>query len=152
MAEKPSYYRITERLLYDYKTYESAIRNLEEELEILEPSLPAMKLDKVQVVTSKTVGSVTEDCAIKRAEGREGREGRGYDELRHMLLDKKRKQRAISQTRRQLTDQENTLIWMRYDLGKPHRMICEAMHMSRSSYFDFKGRLVAKVAKYLGLL
>jgi len=46
------------------------------------------------------------------------------------------------------TDEENTLVWMRYDLEKLHQEIWEALHMSRANYFRFKDEVIGKIARY----
>ncbi len=147
MTRKPSYYRKMEMLLYDYKTYDSAIRNLEAELEEILPkvSTSVVKLGEAGS-TASPFYSQTEDWAIKRIESPRAKR------ILKLLAEKKRWRQGIKEVRQQLTDEENTLVWMRYDLEKPHQEIWEAMHMSRSTYFEFKNKLIKKIARYLGLL
>ena len=143
---RPSYYRKTERMLYDYKTLDLAIRMLEAELESIMPqvSTSVVKLGDGSTVAPFT--SQTEDWAIKRLESSRAKR------ISKLLTEKKRWQKGIKETREQLTGEENTLIWMRYDLEKQHQEIWEVMHMSRSTYFEFKNKTIEKIARYLGLL
>jgi len=147
VTRKPSYYRKTERLLYDYKTYDSAIRNLEAELEEILPkvSTSVVKLGEAGS-TASPFYSQTEDWAIKRIESPRAKR------IRRLLSEKKRLSKAIKEVREQLTDEENTLVRMRYDLEEPHLEIWESLHMSRSNYFEFKNKLIEKISRYLGLL
>jgi hypothetical protein len=143
---KLSYYRKTERLLYDYKTYGSAIRNLEAELEEILPNASTSIVRLGEGVAASPFRSQTEDWAIKRIESPRAKR------ILKLLAEKKRWRQGIKEVRQQLTDEENTLVWMRYDLEKPHQEIWEAMHMSRSTYFEFKNKLIKKISRYLGLL
>ncbi len=146
MTRKPSYYRKTERLLYDYKTYGSAIRNLEAELEEILPKVSTSVVKLGEGTAASPFRSQTEDWAIKRIESPRAKR------ILRLLAEKKRWRQGIKEVRQQLTDEENTLVWMRYDLEKPHQEIWEALHMSRSTYFEFKNKLIKKIARYLGLL
>lgn len=140
------YYRKIERLLYDYKTYDSAIRNLEAELESIMPQISTSLLKMGDGSTATPFCSQTEDWAIKRIESPRAKR------LLKLLTEKKRLRKAIKETRKQLTDEENTFVWMRYDLERAHAEIWEALHMSRSTYFEFKNKVIGKIARYLGLL
>ena len=146
VRRKQNYYKQTERLLYDYKTYDSAIRNLEAELENIMPQISTSLLKLGEGSTATPFCSQTEDWAIKRVESPRARR------TLKMLAEKKRFRKAIKETRGQLTDEENTFVWMRYDLEKPHQEIWEALHMGRSAYFEFKNKVIEKIARYLGLL
>jgi len=143
---KPSYYRQAERLLYDYKTYDLAIKNLEAELESILPPVSTSLLRLGEGSSDAPFRSLTEEWAIKRVESPRAKR------LIKLLMEKKRLRQGIKEARQQLTGEENTLVWMRYDLEKPHQEIWEALHMSRSNYFEFKNKLIEKIARYLGLL
>ena len=145
MTRKPSYYRKTERLLYDYKTLDLAIRMLEAELESIMPQVSTSVVKLGEGSTASPFRSQTEDWAIKRIESPRAKR------ILKLLAEKKRWCQGIKEVREQLTDEENTLVWMRYDLEKPHQEIWEAMHMSRSTYFEFKNKLIKKISRYLGL-
>ena len=143
---KPSYYRQAERLLYDYKTYDLAIKNLEAELESILPPVSTSLLKLGEGSSDAPFRSLTEEWAIKRVESPRAKR------ILKLLTEKKRWRQGIKEVRQQLTDEENTLVWMRYDLEKLHQEIWEAMHISRANYFRFKDEVIGKIARYLGLL
>jgi len=143
---KPDYCRKTERLLYDYKTYDSAIRNLKAELESIMPNASTWLLKFGGGSTTAPFESQTEEWAIKRIESPRAQR------IVKLLAEKKRLKRAVKEAREQLTDEENTLVWMRYDLEKPHQEIWKAMHMSRANYFRLKNEIIEKISRYLGFL
>ncbi len=140
---KQKYFRQVEKLLYDYKYLDQAITTLEAELAAIMPQT-STSVVKVGQSTTKTPfdTSQTERWGIKRAESR----------LREKLLEKRRHKKAIKGAREQLSDEENTFVWLRYDKEKPHKEIWEAMHMEGSSYYRFRRRVVERMAKYMGLL
>ena len=137
------YYRQVEDLLYDYKYLDQAIATLEAELEAIMPqtSTSVVKLGQGSTKTPFDT-SPTERYGIKRADSR----------LRARLLEKRRHKKAIKAAREQLTDEENTFIWLRYDHEKAHEEIWEALHMSRAQYFRFRKDTIDKIAKHLGIV
>ena len=137
------YYRQVEDLLYDYKYLDQAIATLEAELEAIMPqtSTSVVKLGQGSTKTPFDT-SPTERYGIKRADSR----------LRARLLEKRRHKKAIKAAREQLTDEENTFIWLRYDHEKAHEEIWEALHMSRAQYFRFRKDVIGKIARYMGLV
>lgn len=137
------YFRQVEVMLYDYKYLDQAIATLEAELEAIMPQT-STSLVKVGQGSSKTPfdTSSTEQWGIKRAES----------QLRVKLLEKRRHKAAIKGAREQLTDEENTFVWLRYDHEKQHREIWEALHMEERSYFRFRRKVIKKIAKGLGFL
>ena len=143
---KPSYYRQAERMLYDYKTLDIAIRMLEAEMESIMPQTSTSVVKLGEGSTATPFHSQVEDWAIKRVESPRAKR------IIKLLTEKKRWRQGIKETREQLTDEENTFVWMRYDLEKAHQEIWEAMHMSKSTYFEFKNKVVEKISRYLGLL
>ena len=145
---KQKYFRQVEKLLYDYKYLDQVIANLEAELEAILPQT-STSLIKVGQGSTRTLfdTSQTERWGIKRAESR----------LREKLLEKRRHKKAIKEIREQLTDEENTFIWLRYDLEKTHDEVMEALESrgqpcSRRQYFYMRKRIINKIARYLGLL
>ena len=145
---KQKHFRQVERLLYDYKYLDQAIANLEAELEAILPQTSTSVI-KVGQGSTKTPfdTSQTERWGIKRAESR----------LRARLLEKKRHRAAIKAAREQLTDEEHTFIWLRYDLEKTHDEVMEALEScghpySRRQYFYMRKQIINKIARYLGFL
>ena len=145
LAEKPNYYRITERLLYDYKTYDAAIRNLQERIEEIEPQLyPSNQLSADRVQTSQSITSTVERQVILMSE----EEWR----IRKQLTEKKRLLRAVREARTHLTQQESELVWMKYDMEKSHVEVQRALSMPHATYYRCKKQVVDKVAKCMGII
>ena len=148
MAKKQKYFQIVEAMLYDYKYLDQAIANLEAELEAIMPqtSTSVVKLGQGSTKTPFDT-SQTERWGIKRADSR----------LRARLLEKRRHKKAIKAAREQLTDEENTFIWLRYDKEKTHDEVMEALESrghpySRRQYFYMRKQIINKIARYMGIL
>lgn len=143
MAKQQKYFRQVEAMLYDYKYLDQAIATLAAEMDAIMPqtSTSVVRLGQGSTKTPFDT-SQTERYGIRRAESK----------LREKLLEKHRHKAAIKGAREQLTDEENTFIWMRYDHEKPHQEIWEALHMEERSYFRFRRKVIKKMAKALGLL
>ena len=148
MAKKQKYFQQVERLLYDYKYLDQAIANLEAELEAIMPqaSTSVVRLGQGSTKTPFDT-SQTERWGIKRADSR----------LRARLLEKKRHKKAIKAAREQLTDEENTFVWLRYDKEKTHDEVMEALEKkghpySRRSYFRMRRDVINEIARYMGIL
>lgn len=161
---KPTWFRQTEKLLYDYKTFDSAIANLEVELKRAEAEarLPApeyiMPQTTVSVVklgqgTTKTPfdTSLTEKWGCLRAEIATRR----VRYLRDLLQDKVRWRDAIREARQSLNEEESQLLWLRYDKEKSHGQVMEAMSraglcMSERNYYRLRNQVVERIAQFLG--
>lgn len=146
---KQKYFRHVEKLLYDYKYLDQAIANLEAELEAIMPQTTAsvVKIGAACAAKSPLDSSQTEHWGIKRAESA----------LQKKLQEKRRHKKAIKAAREQLTDEERTFIWSRYDLEKTHDEVMEALESrgqpcSRRQYFYMRKRIINKIARYLGFL
>jgi hypothetical protein len=159
---RPKWFRKTERLLYDYKTFDSAIRVLEAEKEALKQPAPdymmpqtSTSIVKMGQGSTKTPfdTSQTERWGIKRAELVERRRAR----INRKLLDKKRWQEGIREARKLLNHEESQIIWLKYDLEKSHRETWLALQkaglcMSEMTYYAKREKIVGKVAKCLGII
>ena len=148
MAKKQKYFQIVEAMLYDYKYLDQAIENLTAELESIMPqtSTSVVRLGQGSTKTPFDT-SQTERWGIKRAESK----------LRARLLEKRRHKKAIKAAREQLTDEENTFIWLRYDKEKTHDEVMEALESrghpySRRQYFYMRKQIINKIARYMGIL
>ena len=148
MAKKQKYFQIVEAMLYDYKYLDQAIANLEAELEAIMPqtSTSVVKLGQGSTKTPFDT-SQTERWGIKRADSR----------LRARLLEKRRHKKAIKAAREQLSDEENTFVWLRYDKEKTHDEVMEALEKkghpySRRQYFYMRKQIINKIARYIGIL
>ena len=148
VAKQQKYFQQVEKMLYDYKYLDQAIANLEAELEAILPQTSTSVI-KVGQGSTRTLfdTSQTERYGIKRAESR----------LRARLLEKKRHKKAIKAAREQLSDEENTFVWLRYDKEKTHDEIMQAFEdqgqpCSRAQYFRFRKDVIGKIARYVGLV
>ena len=136
-------FRLTERLLYEYKYQDSAIKTLQGELEAFDDDLPSCSTSIVLSQGKTGPQSQTEKWALRQVEK--------ASRLDRRIADKKRQRDCIKEARQQLTEEESQFVWMRYDHEKPHHEIWPALHMSRSAYFEFRKATIAKIAKYIGL-
>ena len=147
MAKQQNYFRQVEKLLYDYKYLDQAIANLEAELEAIMPQTTTSLIKIGQGGARNPFDtSQTEHWGIKRAESPRA------VRLQTLLREKRRHKKAIKGAREQLSDEENTFVWHRYDKEMPHEEIWEAMHMERRNYYRFRRRVIEKMAKMLGYL
>ncbi len=139
MPKVEHWYRKTEHYLYRRKLWDAAIALLEAEIAAIEPSHGA---SYVQFSTDSNIDDSTQRCAILRTEG----------DAAKTLRVLKAQRDAVRAAKEKLTDEENTLIWLKYDLEKREREICRAMGLSRRAYFDMRKRALAVVAVGLGIL
>ena len=147
VAKQQNYFRQVEKLLYDYKYLDQAIANLEAELEAIMPQTTTSLIKIGQGGARNPFDtSQTEHWGIKRAESPRA------VRLQTLLREKRRHKKAIKGAREQLSDEENTFVWLRYDKEMPHEEIWEAMHMSRAQYFRFRKDVIGKIARYVGLV
>ncbi len=135
-----------EKLLYEYKTYDSAIRILEEELEDMMPSASCSVVVYDHNTENTRGDSQPEKWTIKRNESIRGKF------LHGKLREKRRHKDAIRGAREMLSDTENQLVWLKYDLEKKPRDCWQTMRYEKSRFYEIKGQVIYKVAKYLGLL
>lgn len=148
---KPNWFKKTERLLYDYKTFDTAIRNLEAELETIMPQATRSVIMVGQGSTGSFFESQTEEWAIKRVESPRAKR------LLRLLQEKRRWRKSIKEIRAKLSEEENTFLWLRYDLEKPHDEVRETLAeqgfpMSRGTYFKLRREVIERVAKHMGLI
>ena len=142
-------FRFVEKLLYDQKTHDTAIAELEAEMaEILESLLPGGTNSYVDMSTAKGRPEFTqpEAWAIKREENLRVR----Y--LRGRIAERKRHKEAILKARESLDDLENQLVWLKYDLGKSARDCWRSMGLQKSRFYEIREEIVIKVARFIGLV
>lgn len=141
-------FAFVEKLLYEQKSHDTAIAELESELkELLDDLLPSSTASFVD--TSKSKGemiSQPERWTIKRDENLR------VKFLRGRIAERKRHKRAISEARQSLSDEENQLVWLKYDLCKSVRDCRRTMHYEKSRWYEMRAQVVHKVAKYLGVI
>jgi len=141
-------FRFVEKLLYDQKTHDTAIAELEAEMaEILENLLPGGSGSYVDMSEPKgQADSQPEAWAIKRDENLRVR----Y--LRGRIAERKRHQAAIRAARESLDDLENQLVWLKYDLEKSTRDCWRSMGLQKSRFYEIREEIVTKVARFIGLI
>ena len=142
-------FRFVEKLLYDQKTHDTAIAELEAEMaEILENLLPGGTGSFVDMTTAKGQPEFTQPEAwtIKREENLRVR----Y--LKGRIAERKRHQKAIREARQVLDDLENKLVFLFYDLDKTARDCWRSMGLQKSRFYEMREEIVHKVAKFIGLL
>ena len=164
---KPSWFKKTEKLLYEYHYLETAIANLDAERERLNGPVAMMDGYTIQKSTSlvrigqgatRTIfdSSQPERHVLRYDEA----VTRRIDRIRRvdaLLTEKRRIIGVIESARRKLTEEELTFVWLRYDHGKPHDEARELLAeqgfpMSRGTYFNMRRRVVEKFAKFFGFL
>jgi len=142
-------FRFVEKLLYDYKTHDTAIRELEAEMaEILDTLLPGGTGSYVDMSMAKGYKEHTQPEAwtIKRDKNLRIR----Y--LRGRIAERKRHREAIRAARETLDDLENQLVWLKYDLEKTTRDCWRSMGLQKSRFYEIRDEIITKVAKFVGLI
>jgi DNA-directed RNA polymerase specialized sigma subunit len=138
-------FRYTEKILYERKTYDTAIKQLEADLnnaleEITE--LQAVKIDDEPHGTGQ--GSPIETYVMRR-------DSPHIKYLKNRIEEMKRYQKGIEQAMAYMTDTEKLLIKLFYDREKTARQCYIEMCMSRSSWYRLRQQIVYNVASFLGI-
>ena len=141
-------FRFVEKLLYDYKTHDTAIKEMEAEMQgILENMFPNASASYVDMSEPKgETDSQPEAWTIKRDENLRVR----Y--LRGRIAERKRHKAAIAEARESLDDLENQLVWLKYDLEKTARDCWRSMGLQKSRFYEIREEIVTKVARFIGLI
>jgi len=141
-------FRFVEKLLYDYKTHDTAIKEMEAEMQgILETMFPNASASFVDLSEPKgETDSQPEAWTIKRDENLRVR----Y--LRGRIAERKRHKAAIAEARESLDDLENQLVWLKYDLEKTARDCWRRMGLQKSRFYEIREEIVTKVARFIGLI
>ena len=137
-------YRFVERLLHQQKTHDTAIAELQAELDDMLPSC------SVSVVPLSHGGTKPltepERIADKRLHSVRGK----Y--LQEEIARRRRHQRAVSEAMQTLSDTEAQFVWLYYHLEKSPRDCWRTMGYEKSRWYEIKHEVVRKVARYLGLI
>ena len=146
-AEKipKSDYRFVEKLLYQQKTHDTAIAELQAELDDMMPSASASFV----VFDHNPKGSELtqpERIVDKRLYSVRGK----Y--LQEEIARRKRHQRAVSEAMVCLDDLEARLVFLKYHLEKSSRDCCRSMGLQKSRWYEIRTEVVCKVARFLGLV
>ena len=141
-------FRFVEKLLYDYKTHDTAIKEMEAELQdILENMFPNASASYVDMSEPKgETDSQPEAWVIKRDENLR------VKYLRGRIAERKRHKAAIAAARESLDDMENQLVWLKYDLEKTSRDCWRSMGLQKSRFYEIREEIVTKVARFIGLI
>jgi DNA-directed RNA polymerase specialized sigma subunit len=141
-------FRFVEKLLYDYKTHDTAIAETEAEIQkILSNLYPSATASFVNLAEPKgEMDSQPEAWTIKRDENLR------IKYLRGRIAERKRHQKAIKEARESLDDLENQLVRLFYDLDKTARDCCRTIGLQKSRFYEIREKIVHKVAKFIGLL
>ena len=146
-AEKisKSDYRFVEKLLYQQKTHDTAIAELQAEIDDMIPSASASFV----VFDHNPKGSELtqpERIVDKRLYSVRGK----Y--LQEEIARRKRHKRAISEAMKALSDTEAQLVFLYYNLEKTPRDCWRTMGYERSQWYEIRTETVLKVARFLGLV
>ncbi len=141
-------FRFVEKLLYDYKTHDTAIAEMEAEIkEILGNLYPSATASFVNLAEPKgEMDSQPEAWTIKRDENLR------VKYLRGRIAERKRHQKAIKEARQALDDLESRLVWLFYDLDKTARDCGRSMGLRKTRFYEIREKVVRKVAKFVGVL
>ena len=144
-------FRFVEKLLYEQSTHDTALAELEVELDTAIKALcDICEISAVQYSDMpKAVGgnsSPTERVALKKTEDMH------IKYLRTRIAEKRRHQKAISEACKRLDETELNLVRLFYDKGKKPNECIKEMHMSRTKWYDMRQDVVHKVAEYLGVV
>ena len=137
-------YRFTERLLYQQKTHDTAIAELQAELDDMLPSATA---SFVAFGHNPKGSELTqpERIADKRLYSVRGK----Y--LQEEIARRRRHQRAVSEAMQTLSDTEAQFVRLYYHLEKSPRDCWRTMGYEKSRWYEIKRGVVCKVARFLGL-
>lgn len=138
-------FRFIEKILYEYKTYNTAITELEAEInKILDMNYPLRASDPSNIPSQGT-SSPTEHMAIKRADNIHVKYLRGKAE------EMQRHKKAIEEAMVYLTDTEKQLIKLFYTLEKPAKECWKQMHIEKSRWYELRKEIVEKIARHLAV-
>lgn len=140
-------FRKVEKMLYEYRTYDLAIKNLRMLIDTLHtPScISNYSSDPVSYTIGNT-GDQTGTYGMKRAECEQ------LETYKARLLEKETKKRQIEEAVG-LFDSDEIMIWThRYLKGQSIVSILFQLHYSRTSYFRIRKNMVLKVMRCIGEL
>ena len=137
-------YGFTERLLYQQKTHDTVIAELQAELDDMLPSSTSsyVTFDHNQKNPELTEPERIVDKRLYSVKGK-------Y--LQEEIARRKRHQKAISEAMKALSDTEAQLVFLFYNLEKTPRDCWRTMGYERSRWYEIRTETVLKVARFLGL-
>ena len=138
-------FRFVEKLLYQQKTHDSAIAEMEAELEEMVPDYSSSIIEYSHDKPHRR-DSEPERWTIIRNESIRGK----Y--LHGRIAERKRHKKAITEAKKALDDLENQLVYLKYDLEKSSRDCWLTMGLQKSRFYEMREEIVVKVARFLGLI
>ena len=142
-------FRFVEKLLYDQTTHETALKVLEAELKKVRDNIPVLSSTSVVDISMPKgqAGFTQPEAYAIRAE-----ENLRVKYLEERIAERKRHQTAIKKAKESLSDEENTLVRLFYDLNKTARDCWRIMGLQKSRWYELRREVVNKVARFVGLL
>lgn len=132
-------FRTVERILYDYTSYETAIRNLQIEIENI----------NVRAGASIIKYSAEKPCFPYSPQERLYLR---IEKLRNMMAEKSNRKEAVEKAVKVLSAEDMKLVELTYFEQLPKWRIWQLLRLPSSTYYKRKERVVSKVAKYLGIV
>ena len=137
-------YRKVEAILYEYKTYDSAIKNLEAEIEEIQPlASKGNFVPAQQTAVAPGDTSPTEGLAIYRLESKRALK------LYSALKKKKARKEAIEEALSYANETERQIFELKYMQEKQHYEIFERLKLTKQGYSNKKDRFISKIAAFL---
>lgn len=137
--------RFVHRLLYDYKTFDAAIRQTEAQLEDLFPGRSRSYIITGIIPSHSPVDtSETERWGIERVEGRRAAR------LRQQIQDKLRWKAGIEEALALADDVGRRIYQLRYAEERPHYRVAKLLDLPQRTYYRLHKSFIVLVAKCLG--
>ena len=139
-------FQFMEKLLYETKTYETAIQNLQYQLDNILGDMCTLKAATIDDMPHGTgTSSPTENMAMKRADNVQ------VKYLRNRINEMQRHKYAINTAMSYLTDTERLFIKLRYDLERAPLSCLKEMHIEKSRWYELRQEIIQKIAGYIGI-
>lgn len=141
-------YRFVEKLLYDIKTKDTVILELENELkEVLSKVFVTIGASAPDgMPRSGNISNPTEEVAIKTADNLQ------VKYLYRRIDEIKRHTAAVEKAMEYMTDTEKQLIKLKYYKEKPSKQCWQEMHIEKSRWYEIRKDIIRKIAYYLGVI
>ena len=149
MQMRDNDYRYVEKLLYEQKTHDSIIAELDAELEEMMPAYSSSVV-KFNHDEGMVGGSQPEEWAIIRNESVRAKEVHG--EIRR----RRRAKAAISEAMQSLNETESQFVFLRYQQENSHSHCSRALglwdkkrHGPSNTYWRMRKRLLGKIGRFV---
>ncbi len=143
-------FRYMEKILYDYGTYNTAVKALQAELDaVLAEMLPGAKGASMNadpgIISTDEKSSEPEKWTIKRDSNSYVRH------LRERIDERRRHNEIVEAALPTLTDQEMTFCRLFYTQGKSVKACAATMHYGARRLYNIRQAVVNKVARFAGV-